>query len=176
MNNRGRVIRQLHEQPPQAGKDIYLTLDLNLQRYLEQLLVGSRAAVVVSDPRTGGILAMVSNPSYDPNLFVDGISSKEYQRLLNDPNRPLINRATQGLYPPASTVKPYIAVSALSAGVITKTTACSIPAGGSYLAQKNASVTGKMGPWPSECHQSARGICGYLLLSGRLRYGHRPSV
>uniref|UniRef100_UPI00242B050D peptidoglycan DD-transpeptidase MrdA n=1 Tax=Hafnia alvei TaxID=569 RepID=UPI00242B050D len=120
VNNRGRVIRQLHEQPPQAGKDIYLTLDLNLQRYLEQLLVGSRAAVVVSDPRTGGILAMVSNPSYDPNLFVDGISSKEYQRLLNDPNRPLINRATQGLYPPASTVKPYIAVSALSAGVITK--------------------------------------------------------
>ncbi|KKI47041.1 MAG: peptidoglycan DD-transpeptidase MrdA [Hafnia sp.] len=120
VNNRGRVIRQLHEQPPQAGKDIYLTLDLNLQRYLEQLLAGSRAAVVVSDPRTGGILAMVSNPSYDPNLFVDGISSKEYQRLLNDPNRPLINRATQGLYPPASTVKPYIAVSALSAGVITK--------------------------------------------------------
>ena len=69
----------------------------------------------MSDPRTGAILAMVSNPSYDPNLFVDGISSKDYQGLLNDPNRPLINRATQ-VYPPASTVKPYIAVSALSAG------------------------------------------------------------
>ncbi len=122
VNNRGRVIRQLHEQPPSAGKDVYLTLDLNLQRYIEQLLVGSRAAVVVSDPRTGGILAMVSNPSYDPNLFVDGISNKDYQGLLNDPNRPLINRATQGVYPPASTVKPYIAVSALSAGVITKNT------------------------------------------------------
>ena len=81
VNNRGRVIRQLHEQPPSAGKDVYLTLDLNLQRYIEQLLVGSRAAVVVSDPRTGGILAMVSNPSYDPNLFVDGISSKDYQGL-----------------------------------------------------------------------------------------------
>jgi len=120
VNNRGRVIRQLHEQPPTAGQDIYLTLDLNLQRYIEQLLAGSRAAVVVSDPRTGGILALVSNPSYDPNLFVDGISSKDYQGLLNDPNRPLINRATQGVYPPASTVKPYIAVSALSAGVITK--------------------------------------------------------
>lgn len=122
VNNRGRVIRQLHEQPPSAGQDIYLTLDLNLQRYIEQLLVGSRAAVVVSDPRTGGILAMVSNPSYDPNLFVDGISSKDYQGLLNDPNRPLINRATQGVYPPASTVKPYIAVSALSAGMVTKNT------------------------------------------------------
>jgi penicillin-binding protein 2 len=122
VNNRGRVIRQLHEQPPQAGKDIYLTIDLHLQTYIEQLLSGSRAAVVVADPRTGGILALVSNPSYDPNLFVDGISSKDYQGLLNDPNRPLINRATQGVYPPASTVKPYIAVSALSAGVITKNT------------------------------------------------------
>lgn len=122
VNNRGRVIRQLHEQPPQAGKDIYLTLDLSLQIYIEKLLSGSRAAVIVTDPRTGGILALVSNPSYDPNLFVDGISNKDYQGLLNDPNRPLINRATQGVYPPASTVKPYIAVSALSAGVITKNT------------------------------------------------------
>ncbi|CNK88035.1 MULTISPECIES: peptidoglycan DD-transpeptidase MrdA [Yersinia pseudotuberculosis complex] len=122
VNNRGRVIRQLHEQPPQAGKDIYLTLDLSLQTYIEKLLSGSRAAVVVTDPRTGGILALVSNPSYDPNLFVDGISNKDYQGLLNDTNRPLINRATQGVYPPASTVKPYIAVSALSAGVITKNT------------------------------------------------------
>ncbi|CNL02745.1 penicillin-binding protein 2 [Yersinia pseudotuberculosis] len=122
VNNRGRVIRQLHEQPPQAGKDIYLTLDLSLQIYIEKLLSGSRAAGVVTDPRTGGILALVSNPSYDPNLFVDGISNKDYQGLLNDTNRPLINRATQGVYPPASTVKPYIAVSALSAGVITKNT------------------------------------------------------
>ncbi|PWC20990.1 penicillin-binding protein 2 [Brenneria roseae subsp. roseae] len=122
VNNRGRVIRQLHEQPPQAGRDIYLTLDLSLQIYIEKLLEGSRAAVIVTDPRDGGILAMVSTPSYDPNLFVDGISSKDYNQLRNDPNRPLINRATQGIYPPASTVKPYIAVSALTAGVITTNT------------------------------------------------------
>ncbi len=76
MNNRGRVIRQLKEVPPQAGRDIYLTLDLKLQQYIETLLAGSRAAVVVTDPRTGAILALVSTPSYDPNLFVDGISSK----------------------------------------------------------------------------------------------------
>ncbi len=120
VNNRGRVIRQLHEQPPQAGKDIYLTIDLHLQSYIEKLLAGSRAAVVVSDPRDGGIRALVSNPSYDPNLFVDGISSKAYQGLLLDDNRPLINRATQGVYPPASTVKPFIAVSALTEGTITK--------------------------------------------------------
>ncbi|MEH0833062.1 peptidoglycan DD-transpeptidase MrdA [Pectobacterium cacticida] len=122
VNNRGRVIRQLHEQPPQAGHDIYLTLDLDLQIYIEKLLAGSRAAVIVSDPRDGGILAMVSTPSYDPNLFVDGISTKAYNLLRNDPNRPLINRATQGVYPPASTVKPYIAVSALASGVITTST------------------------------------------------------
>ncbi|GKW12291.1 MULTISPECIES: peptidoglycan DD-transpeptidase MrdA [Pectobacterium] len=122
VNNRGRVIRQLHEQPPQAGRDIYLTLDLSLQIYIEKLLEGSRAAVIVTDPRDGGILAMVSTPSYDPNLFVDGISTKNYTKLQNDPDRPLINRATQGIYPPASTVKPYIAVSALTAGVITTNT------------------------------------------------------
>lgn len=81
------MIRQLHEQSPQAGQDIYLTIDLKLQQYIETLLAGSRAAVVVTDPRNGDILAMVSMPSYDPNLFVDGISSTDYNMLLNDPNR-----------------------------------------------------------------------------------------
>ncbi|CAO97399.1 peptidoglycan DD-transpeptidase MrdA [Erwinia tasmaniensis] len=122
VNNRGRVIRQLHEQAPQAGRDIHLTIDLQLQQYIETLLAGSRAAVVVTDPRNGEILAMVSMPSYDPNPFVGGISSKQYNLLINDENRPLINRTTQGAYPPASTVKPYIAVSALTAGVITRNT------------------------------------------------------
>ena len=122
VNSRGRVIRQLHEQPPQAGRDIYLTIDLELQTYIEKLLTTSRAAVVVTDPRNGEILALVSNPSYDSNLFVNGISSKDYQALLNNPDRPLINRTTQGLYPPASTVKPFISVAALSEKVITPNT------------------------------------------------------
>lgn len=118
VNNRGRVIRKLHEEPPHAGRDVHLTIDLRLQQYIESLLVGSRAAVVVSDPRNGEILAMVSIPSYDANLFVNGISSANFRALLNDPNRPLYNRTIQASYPPASTVKPYIAVSALSSGVI----------------------------------------------------------
>ncbi|MEQ4676477.1 peptidoglycan DD-transpeptidase MrdA [Providencia vermicola] len=122
VNSRGRVIRQLHEQPPQAGRDIYLTIDLELQIYIEKLLTTSRAAVVVTDPRNGEILALVSNPSYDSNLFVNGISNKDYQALLNNPDRPLINRTTQGLYPPASTVKPFISVAALSEKVITPNT------------------------------------------------------
>ncbi len=92
--------------PPQAGHDIYLTLDLKLQQYIETLLAGSRAAVVVTDPRTGGVLALVSTPSYDPNLFVDGISSKDYSALLNDPNTPLVNRATQGFILPRLQLNP----------------------------------------------------------------------
>lgn len=120
INNRGQIVRQLREQPPQAGKDITLTLDLNLQQYIKKLLADSCAAVVVVDPCDGSIRALVSNPSYDPNLFVDGISSKDYHLLLKDENHPLINRATQGIYPPASTVKPYISVSALTLGILHK--------------------------------------------------------
>lgn len=122
VNNRGRVVRQIKEVQPQAGHNIYLTLDLKLQLYIESLLQGTRSAAVVTDPRNGAILAMVSMPSYDPNPFVEGISSKAYKALLNDPNTPLINRTTQGLYPPASTVKPFVALSALTAGVITTKT------------------------------------------------------
>ena len=122
VDNHGRVVRLLKEVPPVAGKNIYLTLDLHLQQYIEGVLKGQRAAVVVVDPRDGGVLAMVSSPSYDPNPFVKGIGYKAYRSLLDNPDRPLINRVTQGLYPPASTVKPYMALSALSAGVITPTT------------------------------------------------------
>lgn len=122
VDNHGHVVRRLREVPPQAGQNIYLTLDLGLQQYIEQVLKGQRAAVVVMDPRDGGIKAMVSSPSYDPNPFVNGISSKQYSALLKNPDLPLINRVTQGLYPPASTVKPFMATSALFAGVITPQT------------------------------------------------------
>lgn len=122
VNNRGRVIRQLDKRSPQAGQNITLTIDLELQQYIEQLVSGSRAAVVVTDPRNGEILALVSTPSYDANLFVGGISASDYKALLEDPDRPLYNRTLQATYPPASTVKPFIAVSALSSGIITRNT------------------------------------------------------
>ncbi len=120
VNNRGKVIRKLREQPAIAGKSIHLTIDLELQRYITDLLSGQKGAVVVLDPKDNSILAMVSTPSYDNNLFVDGISSADYKRLLNDPNRPLYSRVTQGAYPPASTVKPFIGVAALHENVITQ--------------------------------------------------------
>lgn len=99
VDNHGRVIRVLKEMPPVAGKNLWLTLDLHLQQYVETQLVGQRAAVLIENPQNGEVLAMVSSPSYDPNPFVKGISYKAYKELLNNKDLPLINRVTQGLYP-----------------------------------------------------------------------------
>ncbi|GAA4892144.1 penicillin-binding protein 2 [Ferrimonas pelagia] len=122
VNNRGRIVRTVNAAPTEAGQDLQLTLDLGLQQHAERLIAGRRGAIVAMDPRDGGILAMVSSPSYDPNLFVSGISSNDYSRLLNDNNRPLINRATQGQYAPASTVKPHLALLGLEKGHVTPKT------------------------------------------------------
>lgn len=122
VNSRGRVIRTLKFVPPVPGKDIVLNIDIELQLYVHQLLDGRRGSAIVLDPKDNGILAMVSSPSYDPNAFVHGISGKGYADLLNDKNRPLVNRTTLGIYPPASTVKPFIAVAALQEGIVTPTT------------------------------------------------------
>lgn len=118
VNNRGRSIRTLELTPPIPGQDIYLTLDLKLQQKAMKLLAGRRGSVVAIDPRDGGILALVSSPSYDPNKFVHGISGKAYQTLLNNKSKPLINRATQGQYAPASTIKPMLALLGLEEGAI----------------------------------------------------------
>lgn len=120
VNNKGKIIRKLYEKQPIPGKNIILTVDVYLQEYITKLLIGSRSSVIVTDPRNGGIQALISHPSYDPNLFVNGISHEKYRLLLENHDRPLINRATQGIYPPASTVKPYISVSALILGIINK--------------------------------------------------------
>lgn len=125
VNSRGRVVKTIQYVPPVAGKDIVLNIDLELQKYvfdqLDQLEHRTGSAVIL-DPSDNSVLAMASSPSYDPNLFVDGISSKNYQKLLNDPARPLVNRATLGVYPPASTVKPFMAVAGLQEHVISENT------------------------------------------------------
>lgn len=119
VNNRGRIVRTLKFQPPIPGKDIYLNIDVRMQLKAQQLLAGQRGAIVMMDPKTGAILALESSPSYDPNLFVTGISSANYSALLNDPARPLVNRTTQGIYAPASTVKPMMSIMGLNEGAIT---------------------------------------------------------
>ncbi|RXY24387.1 penicillin-binding protein 2, partial [Klebsiella pneumoniae] len=111
-----------NEVPPQAGRHVYSTSALPRPPACATLVAGGGAAVVVTAPRTGALLALVSTPSSPPTPCVDGISRKDSSALLTDPTTPLVTRPTQGVYPPASTVKPYVAVSALSAGVITRNT------------------------------------------------------
>jgi len=118
----GRVIRTLSFTPPVPGKDLKLNIDIKMQLKAQQLLGTNRGSIIVMSAKTGGILALVSNPSYDPNLFVKGISTKQYRALLQSKDRPLINRTTQGRYPPASTIKPQMALLALDTEVITEDT------------------------------------------------------
>ena len=118
VNNQGRIIRTLDFNPPVPGQDIVLNIDMNLQLEAEKAFTGEKGSIVAIDPQDGGVLALYSSPSYDPNLFVHGISSKNYKKLLTS-DRPLFNRATQGQYPPASTVKPLLALAGLEEKVIT---------------------------------------------------------
>ena len=117
VNVQGRVIRQLDTTPPQSGRNIYLTLNVSLQNLAVQELAGRNGAVVALDPRDGSVLALVSSPGYDPNLFVNGIDPVSYRKLLKSKDTPLLNRALQGTYPPGSTVKPFLAFTALNDGV-----------------------------------------------------------
>ena len=118
----GKVIRTLNFTAPTPGKDIKLNIDINLQLKAQELLGDNRGSIILMDARNGAILSLVSAPSYDPNLFVTGISTKKYKELLESKDRPLINRATQGRYPPASTIKPQMALLALNEKVITEET------------------------------------------------------
>lgn len=121
VNSHGQILRTLKYNQPTHGKDITLTLDIRLQYYAQELLTNMKGAILAIEPSTGGILAFYSNPSYDPNLFVRGIRANEYSALLTHPNRPLINRVTQGGYSPASTIKPLMAIMGLNEGIITPT-------------------------------------------------------
>ncbi|WP_251358329.1 penicillin-binding protein 2 [Kangiella sp. TOML190] len=121
---RGRIVRVLERTEPVAGKNLYLHMDYRLQQKAYQTLKESkvRGAVVAVDPATGGVLALVSQPAYDPNLFTGGISSSDYSALIQSKDRPLYNRAVQGTYAPASTIKPHLAWVGLQQGVITEKT------------------------------------------------------
>lgn len=114
----GKVIREISKQPAISGYKLYLTLDYRLQKVAYKALKGVEGSVALIDVRDGGLLALVSRPSFNPNLFITGIPSKDYSVLLNAPERPLFHRAVRGLYPPASTVKPFMAIAGLNAGVV----------------------------------------------------------
>lgn len=121
-NARGRVLRVLQRIPPKPGRDIYLTIDMDLQTVAELSMEGKRGALVAINPKTGEVLAMVSVPAVDPNVFVNGISSEEYKELQDDPDQPLFNRALTGQYPPGSTIKPFMALAGLEYKEVTPDT------------------------------------------------------
>jgi penicillin-binding protein 2 len=116
-NARGRRIRVLDHRPSKPGRDLYLTIDVRLQAAASRALSNKTGAVVAIDPSSGEILAMVSQPSYSPNLFVSGIDQASYDQLVNSPDQPLFNRALRGRYHPGSTIKPFLALAALEAGI-----------------------------------------------------------
>ena len=118
-NAHGRVLRVLEQFDPRPGSDLVLNLDIRIQRAAFDALGGRRGAVVAIDPRTGGVLALVSTPGFDTNLFVNGISSTDYSALRDSLDVPLFNRAIQGQYPPGSTIKPFMAMAGLESGLVT---------------------------------------------------------
>lgn len=115
----GNIIRILKSEPPIHGKDLYLTIDSQLQAASIAAMEGKRGAIVAIEPKTGAILAFLSQPGFDPNLFVEGIGQENYQALLGSWERPLFNRVLRGQYPPASTVKPMVALQGLQLGFTT---------------------------------------------------------
>ncbi|MFT4712779.1 MAG: penicillin-binding protein 2 [Candidatus Azotimanducaceae bacterium] len=116
---RGRVMKVLDSVPPHPGKDLTLYVDIGLQKAASDALGDRRGTVVAIDPETGGILALVSKPAYDPNLFVTGIDYQSYAELRDSGDVPLFNRALQGQYEPGSTLKPFIALAGLMTGTTT---------------------------------------------------------
>jgi penicillin-binding protein 2 len=109
------------------GADLYLTLDLEVQRVAEQAVQGQRAAIIALDPRNGEVIALVSRPGFDPNSFARGLTRAEFAALNEDPDRPLFNRALRGTYPPGSTIKPVVALAGLEHGLVTPTTTRACP-------------------------------------------------
>ncbi len=112
----GRAVRRLDHKPPTPGNTLNLSIDIKLQALVEQLFGERRGALVAIDPRNGEVLAFVSKPTFDPNLFVDGIDSDSWRDLNEDIDKPLLNRALRGTYPPGSTFKPLMAMAALNTG------------------------------------------------------------
>lgn len=117
----GRGVRVLSKVAPKSGSTLTLTMDIKLQEIAEQAFANFRGALVAIDPNNGEVLAFVSKPGYDPNLFVDGIDTDSWDALNNSPDVPLNNRALRGQYPPGSTIKPFMALSALDSGTRTPT-------------------------------------------------------
>ena len=123
----GRAVRRLNSSQAIPGNSVVLSIDIKLQKLVEDLYGKRRGALVALDPKTGEVLAFVSKPTFDPNLFVDGIDSENWQALNESLDKPLLNRALRGTYPPGSTYKPFMALAALQTGKRTEKALISDP-------------------------------------------------
>ena len=123
----GRAVRRLNSSQAIPGNSVVLSIDIKLQKLVEDLYGKRRGALVALDPKTGEVLAFVSKPTFDPNLFVDGIDFENWQALNESPDKPLLNRALRGTYPPGSTYKPFMALAALQTGKRSEKTLISDP-------------------------------------------------
>ena len=123
----GRAVRKLATNPATPGNTVMLSLDIRLQKLVEDMFGDRRGALVALDPKTGDVLAFVSKPTFDPNLFVDGIDAESWQDLNESIDKPLLNRALRGTYPPGSTYKPFMAMAALQTGARSATTLINDP-------------------------------------------------
>lgn len=162
-NSNGRIVRVIEEHPPTPGKDIYLTIDLRLQKLAEKVLGDYNGSVVAIDPNTGDILAFVSKPMYDPNLFVKGISQSDYNRL-HTADSPFLNRVMQGRYPPGSVIKPQIALAGLSNDFITSSS--TVNCNGSFQVPGNTHRFRDMGVHgPTNAHKAIERSCDVFFYS-----------
>jgi penicillin-binding protein 2 len=185
----GRAVRNLSRTAPVQGNNLTLTLDIKLQEMAEKAFGDRRGALVAIEPSTGGILALVSTPTFDPNLFVDGIRSDDWALLNNSPHKPLLNRALNGAYPPGSTFKPFMALAALESGKRTASQTISDPGffnfGGHHFRDDKKGGHGLVDMHKSIVHScdtyyyllaNDMGIDGIARFMGQLGLGQRTGV
>nr|WP_196780566.1 penicillin-binding protein 2 [Roseovarius gahaiensis] len=170
VNASGRVIRELDRREGQAGADMQITIDNELQSYAHARLAEDSAAAVVMDCETGDLLACASSPSFDPNLFVRGISVNEYKSLLDNKYRPLPNKAVQGIYPPGSTFKMVTALAALEAGLVDPSETVYCP-GHLEVSGRRFHCWKRGGHGNVDLHQSLRNSCDVYYYEMALRIG-----
>ena len=171
VDNRGREREVMGIKDAIPGKNLQLTLDLDLQAVAELAMEGRRGAVVALDPRTGEVLAMVSRPSFDPNKFAGRIKPADWKEIADNPDHPLLNRAIQAQLAPGSTFKPIMALAGLETGAIDDTSRCTVPAGPLSTATTSSATEGR--PRLRLPAQRHRPVLRRVLLQRRQPTGHR---
>jgi penicillin-binding protein 2 len=169
---RGKLVRELEPKPDRSGETVQLTIDAGLQEYAARRMGDNSGSLVVIDCQTGGILAFVAMPAYDPNSFSDGIGGTEWRMLSEDDHKPLLNKVTQGLYPPGSTVKPMNIMALQEIGVApTEAVNCS---GGLRVGNRVFHCWKKGGHGGVNMHRAVEQSCDIYFYTMALRHGYQP--